>query len=102
MTTATLPAMPFAELMEERARDAAPAWLTAFRRSGAERFAAVGLPSSKDEDWRFTPMQGLARPVFGAVSQPGIVTAEALCPFLLGTDRSPLLVLVDGRFEPSL
>jgi Fe-S cluster assembly protein SufD len=110
MTSATLPmrsageplAVPFADLMAEGARPAAPAWLAAFRRRGVERFAAVGLPTSKDEDWRFTPVQGLARESFAAVPLRTPLSPESLSPFLVGTDHDTLLVLVDGRFDPSL
>src|SRR5664279_4586529 len=110
MTTATLPALsaseqpnvPFADLMAEGARLSAPAWLAAFRRRGVDRFAAVGLPTSKDEEWRFTPVQGIARESFGAAARPAQVTAETLKPFLFGVDRGSLLVLVDGRFDPAL
>ena len=110
MTTATLPArsaseqpnVPFADLMAEGARALAPSWLAAFRRRGVERFGAVGLPTSKDEDWRFTPVQGLARESFGPAARAPRVTAEALKPFLFGVDHGVLLVLVDGIFNPLL
>ena len=109
MTTATLPArstgapvVPFADLMAEGARTTAPAWLAALHRRGAERFAATGLPTSKEEDWRFTPVQGLAREDFRAAGRATLVTAEALSPFLLGSDDGALVVVVDGRFDASL
>ena len=110
MTTATLPArganespvVPFADLLTGPARASDPAWLAAVHRRGAERFAAVGLPTAKDEDWRFTPMQGLARETFGATGPGPAVSAESLAPFLLGRDDGTLLVLVDGRVDPSL
>lgn len=109
MTTATRPArsasepvVPFADLIAESARAAGPAWFTAFRRRGAERFAAVGLPTSKEEDWRFTPVQGLARESFGAAGHGASVAVESLSPFLLGGDHAALVVLVDGRFDAAL
>ena len=109
MTTATRPArspsepvVPFVELLAEGARTTGPAWLAAFRRRGAERFAAVGLPTSKEEDWRFTPVQGLARENFGAGGRAASVTAESLNPFLLGSDHGALVVIVDGHFDAGL
>jgi Fe-S cluster assembly protein SufD len=110
MTTATKPVralgehptVPFADLVAERARAAAPAWLAAFRRQAAERFAAVGLPTTRDEEWRFTPVQGMAREVFAPPRRTAPVTLEALRPFLLPDDRGALVVLVDGRFDASL
>ncbi len=110
MTTATMPtrvgndqpSVPFADFMAERARGAAPEWLAGFRRRAAQRYAVVGLPTSRDEDWRFTPVLGLARESFATAMVSGGVTAEALKPFLLGDERSALIVLVDGRFNPAL
>ena len=47
----------------------APEWLESIRRTGMERFAATGFPTSRDEEWRFTPVGPIAqtqwRPAFG-------------------------------------
>jgi Fe-S cluster assembly protein SufD len=47
-------------------------------------------------------MQGLAHESFAPAMRPAAVTIDSLKPFLLGDDRSALVVLVDGRFDPSL
>lgn len=110
MTTATMPSrvgrdqppVPFADAVTKHGGDAEPQWLAGFRLRAAERYLAVGLPTSRDEDWRFTPVLGLGRETFTAPSVSGDVTAEALKPFLLGDARSALVVLVDGRFDATL
>lgn len=85
------------------AADLAPAWLAALRARGLERFRAMGFPSPRDEEWRFTPLGPLIRTEFGpAPPAPARVEAGALDPFLFGRPEWPRLVLVDGRFAPDL
>ena len=31
-----------------------PSWVQSMRRAGFERFAALGFPTTKNEDWHFT------------------------------------------------
>ena len=38
-----------------------PEWLEPLRRAAAARFAAVGFPASRDEEWRFTPVAPIAQ-----------------------------------------
>jgi Fe-S cluster assembly protein SufD len=70
--------------------------LATMRAAGAARFAATGLPTTKDEDWRFTPLGGLAEASF-APAPEGMVTLEALQPYLFGHDEWTRVVFVNGR-----
>jgi Fe-S cluster assembly protein SufD len=79
-----------------------PAWLTELRRAALARFNEVGLPGSKDEEWRFTPLQALASVQFGARAPAPELGATDLDPFLLGMPASPLLVVVDGEVDRRL
>ncbi len=47
--------------LHERVAETGPAWLAPLRRSGAETFAAEGLPHTKLEEWRYTNLAGLAK-----------------------------------------
>jgi len=78
-----------------------PAWLPGVRRAAIERFAAVGFPTSRDEEWRFTPVAPIARAEFRP-ALPGTVTREALAPFLFGHAEWPQLVFVNGKYAPEL
>ncbi|HYF88368.1 Fe-S cluster assembly protein SufD [Azospirillum sp.] len=76
-------------------------WLTDLRTAGRERFAAVGLPTIKNESWRYTNLRDLAKVSF----QPAAPAAAAID--LLPTVRAegqdgPRLVFVDGRFRADL
>jgi Fe-S cluster assembly protein SufD len=78
-----------------------PAWLPGVRRAAIDRFAAVGFPGSRDEEWRFTPVAPIAQTVFRPAG-PGVVTRAALDPFLFGHAEWPQLVFVNGKFTPEL
>lgn len=82
---------------------AGPAWLSPVRRAAIGRFAQVGFPSTRDEEWRFTPIGPIARTEFRpAPPAPGRVSRDLLAPFLFGHPEWPELVFVNGRFDPEL
>ncbi len=111
MTTTAAPVRPrvpartlrgFPALVEAATRPADPAWLAALRQQGALRFAEVGLPGSKDEEWRFTSLHALAAAEFEAPAPRSVrLHRDAVTPYLLGHDW-PVLVVVDGRVVPEL
>jgi len=78
-----------------------PPWLAERRRAAMDRFARVGFPTSKDDEWRFTPVGPIAQTEF-TPAPPATVTREALAPFLFGHAEWPLLVFVNGRFSTGL
>lgn len=99
-----------------------PAWLAALRRSAIERFAVLGFPTVRQEEWRFTNLTPLARAAFRrAPAAPrtleprtpapaargeepergaGAVTAAAVAPWTF--DAAARLVFVDGRLSLEL
>jgi Fe-S cluster assembly protein SufD len=81
-----------------------PAWLASARNAALARFSETGLPTVKDEDWRFTNLAPLAGLSFHPVPRPmrGNLSRETLArlPFSgLGGSR---LVFVNGHFSPEL
>jgi Fe-S cluster assembly protein SufD len=80
----------------------APEWLEPIRRAAMERFTRAGFPTSRDEEWRFTPVgpiaQGSWRPAVGARG----VTREQLSPFVFGHPEWTNLVFVNGVFAETL
>ena len=70
-----------------------PAWLVARRQE-------VGIPSSRDEEWRVTPVGPLAATAWQAPGSSSPVTAEQVAALRLSD--GPLAVLVDGRYAPDL
>ena len=78
-----------------------PEWLVALRRQGGQRFAELGLPTSKDEEWRFTPISPISSSEFGAAPE-ATVSLEALAPFMFGHAEWSRLVFVNGRYSAEL
>jgi Fe-S cluster assembly protein SufD len=92
----------FERLERELARSG-PAWLEPIRKSGMARFAALGFPTTRDEDWRFTNVEPIARTPFGPSRAPagGLHPAaiERLIPAVPGAFR---IVFVNGAFSRDL
>ncbi len=85
----------------ERAGRAGPAWLRAVRRSAAEAFARLGIPTTRHEEWRFTNVAPIATTAFAAAPPVSIRPAD-VAPFVAPGVAGPVLVFVNGRHEPSL
>src|SRR6185312_3985639 len=63
----------------------APAPLLALRRAAFERFATLGFPTTKNEDWHFTSASPIADQEFVLLaSRSGDVRREELEPFEFG------------------
>lgn len=76
-------------------------WLSRLRAESWDRYAALGLPTVRDESWKFTNLNALRRA--GVVSAPDGVPALDTVP--LGTALSVdahLAVLVNGVFRADL
>lgn len=67
------------------------------RDAAAAIFKSAGLPTVRDEAWRYTSLRGLASARF---EEP--LTAVGTAPDLAPTLDAPRLVLVDGRYQPGL
>ena len=59
------PVESYVEAFDALTSDApAPAWLQSLRRAAFERFAALGFPTTKNEDWHFTSVAPIAEQEF--------------------------------------
>src|SRR5438552_9926203 len=98
---------PYLEKFQHFEREGAgkhPSWLFPIRKAGLARFAELGFPTLKDEDWRFTNVAPIARlpfkPVFGP-SQNG-VTSQKLKEVIFGQLAASRLVFVNGIYAADL
>ncbi len=78
-----------------------PSWLPALRREAMDQFTRVGFPTSRDEEWRFTPVSLIAQAEFPP-APPASVDRAALAPYLFGHAEWPRLVFVNGKLSPEL
>jgi Fe-S cluster assembly protein SufD len=76
-------------------------WAHDLVRAGQERFAAVGFPRPKDEEWRFTNFNPIARTAF-APAEPADVTPDDAARFGMRDESAVELVFVNGFFTPRL
>jgi len=68
----------------------ATAWLQSLREAAFQRFAELGFPTTKDEEWRFTNVAPIARARFVPASGPW--------GYSLGEYAGVQLVFMDGVF----
>jgi Fe-S cluster assembly protein SufD len=88
----------FAEAVEAVAALPAPELLQELRLKGRESFSSLGLPSRRQEEWRFTRLKGIDGGDFEA---PAAVAPRVdVAPLRL--DNAHLLVFVDGIFAPDI
>ncbi|HJU91050.1 MAG TPA: Fe-S cluster assembly protein SufD [Gemmatimonadaceae bacterium] len=79
-----------------------PRWLLPVRRLAIERFAQLGFPTPRNEDWHFTSVAPIAEAQFQALRSPsGEVHPTQVQRFTFGTEW-PLAVFVNGRFNAQL
>jgi Fe-S cluster assembly protein SufD len=92
----------FDEFIRDDARSA-PEWVNALRREAIERFAVLGFPTTKNEDWHFTSVAPIAEREFTFVAaRTGNVDRADLESFDFGADGWHTVVFVNGRFAPEL
>ena len=78
-------------------------WLEKMRKGGLERFAGLGLPTPRQEAWRYTSLKGLSKEKFHLDPRIEPMTAIDKAPSLLPMEEGcHRLVFVNGRFHPAL
>jgi Fe-S cluster assembly protein SufD len=84
----------------ERRPQGGPRWFQDLRDRAAARFTALGFPTVRDEEWRFTNVAPIANTEFVA-APAAVVTAQQLAavPYTAAGLR---LVVVNGRFSADL
>jgi Fe-S cluster assembly protein SufD len=78
---------------------AEPPWVAALREAGAAGWRSAGLPTTRQEDWRFTNLAPLAAT---AVAAPAPDAAPEAALADLGPAVGPRLVFANGRYRPDL
>ncbi|HYD53912.1 MAG TPA: Fe-S cluster assembly protein SufD [Gemmatimonadaceae bacterium] len=81
----------------------APAPVQALRRAALDRFAELGFPTTKNEDWHFTSVAPIAEGEFLLLTAPGGEVKRAdLLAHTFGHDEWYTAVFVNGRFDAAL
>src|SRR5436190_22139692 len=80
---------------------AQPQWLAKARESALASFERLGFPTTKLEDWRFTPIGPITEKHF-ALAVDGVEGLDKTLTSPLATDAAAVAVAVNGRFAPAL
>lgn len=81
-------------------REPEPTWIAARRQAGAARFEAMGFPTRRDEEWKYTNVRDIARGSF--VLAEGNDFSPASAAALTLPLEAYRLTFVDGVFAPAL
>ena len=76
--------------------------LSALRKQGAESFATLGFPSTRNEDWLYTNVSAIAEGKFTRGVGDSAVELNSIAPFLFGNPDWPRMVFVNGVLSASL
>src|SRR5215470_4296235 len=78
-------------------------WVSQLRRAALSRFATLGLPTVRQEEWKYTNVAPMTKFPFAlpALGSNG-VTQDRLGPIMLGEVTCAQLVFVNGRYAPAL
>jgi len=76
-----------------------PDWLTTLRAAGASQFAETGLPSQRQEAWKYTGLNRLRSLTFEPTPSPS--RSSGRFPLSVGArvDAAHRLTFVDGRYD---
>lgn len=89
---------PWLAAVEQRPHGG-PRWLQDLHDRAAARFAALGFPTTRDEEWRFTNVAPIASAEFSPV---GAAASEADLSGAIYGDVQNRIVVLNGRFSPEL
>ncbi|TAN68035.1 MAG: Fe-S cluster assembly protein SufD [Methylobacter sp.] len=77
-------------------------WLQTLRAKALEQFSALGFPSPREEEWRYTNVSGIEKKLFSPST--GLTAADVDAEWLKAYQLQDawILVLVDGHFSAEL
>ena len=88
-----------AAFKQSRAHATALAWLRELRESGIASFAALGFPTTRNEDWKYTNVDPIATQTFvHANGEAKTVSAGEIVARSMIEADAPRLVFVNGIF----
>lgn len=89
-------------LLEKQSKH--PSWVFPLRKAGFTRFAELGFPTLRDEDWRFTNVAPIARLPFHPVLEPvsAALDRDRIADSTFGKLEARRLVFVNGHYIPDL
>ncbi len=91
------------ERFEKEALGGRGAWILPLRKAAIARFAELGFPTTRWEEWRFTNVAPLVKTEFELDGGAGAtVSPDDIKPYVFAEAGCPTIVFVDGRFSAEL
>jgi Fe-S cluster assembly protein SufD len=88
-----------ANLISARPAVDGPAWLKTLRDGAAAMAQELAIPTSRDEEWRFTDLSGLVAQTWQVASPTTDLNA---CDSIVVPEAGSRLVFLNGRLQPQL
>ncbi len=87
----------------ERSLNGRHSWLGPIRKDALSRFKALGFPTTREEEWRFTNVSPIAKVRFKpADPKPDLLTISEVSRFTVCEARCTQLVFLNGYYSESL
>ncbi len=91
------------ERIERGSAGRRPQWVNSIRRAAFGRFAELGFPTTRLENWKYTNVAPIAKTAFTRAGQAwGALPIEPLEPFTLEDVACAQLVFVNGHYSSDL
>ena len=91
----------FASMKNEGSNGTHP-WLERLRKNGIDRFAAVGFPTVRQEEWLHTNVAPIVRTPFRPATAPCDLPRSAVSQYSFADEAAVELVFVNGHYSPGL
>jgi Fe-S cluster assembly protein SufD len=90
--------------LEKNRSSKTPSWVFPLRKAAISRFAEIGFPTPRDEDWRYTNIAPIAKRPFKPILEPSreSVTAIIVNQFTFTGLDAHRLVFINGQHSPEL
>ena len=86
-------------LLQGQPPASALSWLNQLRANAVDRVGALTVPTTRDEDWRFTDISPLTKLSFQPAQEAQPLAPAAIEPWAIG-EAAARLVFVDGIYAP--
>ena len=101
MTQVAEKLQPWVAAIDQRPQGG-PRWLQDLRDRAAARFVALGFPTVREEEWRFTNVAPIAAAEFRPTGADATQATEREIANYLYSDADYRILIVNGRFVPGL
>ena len=101
MTQVAEKLQPWVAAIDQRPQGG-PRWLQDLRDRAAARFVALGFPTVREEEWRFTNVAPIAAAEFRPTGADATQANEQEIANYLYSDAEYRILIVNGRFVPGL